>query len=134
MGARSRPGGRAVRGALALILLCGVLALPALPVHADAKHDLFEAAIRGTVADVKAALAAGADPGAREEDGFTALHLAARYNANPSVVEALIEGGADPGGRDDAGNTAFVYLKENPAFEALRGTETYRLLKQHAGG
>ena len=65
MGARWMPGGRAVRGALALILLCGVLALPALPVHADAKHDLFEAARGGTASEVKAALAAGADTGAR---------------------------------------------------------------------
>ena len=83
VGARSRPAGatgprragtaflgglwaaRAVRGWLALILLSGALALPALPVHADATDDLFGWAVPGTASEVKAALSAGADPGAR---------------------------------------------------------------------
>ena len=46
---------------LALMLLAGALALPALPVHADATGALFEAARRGTASEVRAALAAGAD-------------------------------------------------------------------------
>ena len=97
---------RAVRGWLALILLACALALPALPVHADATGDLFEAAESGTASEVKAALAAGADPGARTEDSLdeTPLHWAARYN-NPSVITVLIEAGADPGARNYAGFT-----------------------------
>ena len=63
-----------------MILLSGALALPALPVHAAATGDLFEAARGGTVSEVKAALAAGADPGACEESGYTPLHDAARFN------------------------------------------------------
>ena len=67
---------------------------------------LFEAAASGTASEVKAALAAGADPGARNRTlGNTPLHVAATFNANPSVIVALIEGGADPGARDAAGET-----------------------------
>ena len=92
------------RRVLALILLCGALALPALPVHADATDDLFEAVKNGTASEVKAALAAGADPGARARAGMTPLHFAAaKKNPNPSVTKALIEAGADPDARLDNG-------------------------------
>ena len=112
---------------LALIMLCGALAFPALPVHADATDDLFKAAWYGTASEVKAALAAGADPGAHEDSlGDTPLHFAAHSNSNPSVIVALIEAGADPGARVFDGNTPFDYAKEN---EALKGTDAYRLLK-----
>ena len=76
---------------LALIMLCGALALPALPVHADAMRDLFEAALRGNAYEVKAALAASADPGARDEWANTPLHLAVLDNSNPSAWAAMIE-------------------------------------------
>ena len=86
---------------LAVILLACALALPALPVHADpgTNRDLFEASQLRTASEVKAALAAGADPNARKRGGDTPLHLAAIWNDNPSVITALIEGGADPGAR-----------------------------------
>ena len=65
--------------------------------HAGAPVNLFEAAESGTASEVKAALAAGADPNnARRDDGDTPLHLAAIWNDNPSVIAALLEGGADP--------------------------------------
>ena len=113
---------------LALILLAGALALPAPPVHADATDNLFWAVRYGTASEVKAALSAGADPGARREgSGFTPLHLAAAMNSNPSMIKALIEGGADPAARDYDGFTPFDYAKEN---EALRGTEAYWLLNE----
>ncbi len=97
---------------LAFILISGALALPAPPVHADAADDLFEAAVVGTASEVKAALSAGADPGARAEKGATPLHLAAERNSNSSVIAALIEGGADPAARDDAGKVPFDYAKD----------------------
>ena len=119
------------RRVLALILLCGALALPALPVHADATDDLFEAVKNGTASEVKAALAAGADPGARARAGMTPLHFAAaKKNPNPSVTKALIEAGADPGARNERGMTPFDYVKDN---EALKGTGVYRLLNPAAG-
>ena len=85
---------------LALTLLACALALPALPVHADATDSLFEAAKGGSVSEVRAALAGGADPGARTEGGATPLHFAALKNTNPSVIMAFIEAGADVDARD----------------------------------
>ena len=69
----------------------------------DATDALFEAAESGTASEVKAALAAGADPDARDAYDNTPLHLAALDNSNPSVIAALIEGGADPGARWEYG-------------------------------
>ena len=70
---------------LALILLACALTLPALPVHADDATDaLFEAAESGTASEVKDALSAGADPGARDRSyGRTPLHWAAYRNGQP---------------------------------------------------
>ena len=114
---------------IASILLSCALALPALPVHADpgVNRDLFEAARRGNASEVKAALAAGADPGAPDEYGATPLRWAAAFNPNPFVITALIEGGADPSARDDDGKVPFDYAKDN---EALKGTEAYWLLNE----
>ena len=95
---------------LALILLSAALALPALPVHADATGDLFEAAENGTVSEVNAALAAGADIGAHDAfAGRTALHWAASSNSNPAVITALIEGGADPDARIQDGDVPSLW-------------------------
>ena len=74
---------------------------------------------------ITALIEAGADPGARADNGETPLHRAAQKNSNPSVIMALIEAGANPGARDDAGKVPFDYAKKN---EALRGTNAYRLL------
>ena len=67
------------------------------------RNALFEAARRGTTSEVKAALSAGADPGARAGYGATPLHWAAVRCSNLSVIKALIEAGANPGARDDDG-------------------------------
>ena len=91
---------------LALILLAGALALPALPVHADATDDLFEAAESGTASEVKAALASGADPTARVgKYGATPLHVAARINPDPDVTQLLLEAGVNIDARENRGLT-----------------------------
>lgn len=73
----------------------------------DALARLCEAAARGDLAGVRAALAAGADPDAPcpDLDGETALHLAAaaRGERAAEVVAQLLRAGADPLRRARAG-------------------------------
>ena len=54
---------------------------------------------------VKALIEAGADLNAKENDGWTALHLAAR-NGKLDCVKALIEAGADLNAQKNDGSTA----------------------------
>ena len=70
---------------------------------------------------IAALIKAGADPGVRDERGWTPLHWAARSNPEPSVIAALIEGGADPAARDEDGKFPFDFAKGG----ALRGTDVY---------
>ena len=99
------------------LALAGALALAA-PAYADATADLFAAAKGGTASEVRAALSAGADPGARDENNNTPLHLAAMHNPAASVIVTLIEGGADPGARNEGGMTPLhgaATLNPNPS-------------------
>ena len=99
------------------LVLAGALA-PAAPAYADATADLFAAAKGGTASEVRAALSAGADPGARNEVDFTALHVAAMHNPAASVIVTLIEGGADLGARNEGGATPLhlaVVSNPNPS-------------------
>jgi len=48
-------------------------------------------------------LVEGADPNARDDDGWTPLHFAAQANS-PQATAALLAAGADPGLRDSHGN------------------------------
>ena len=72
---------------------------------------------------IEALLAAGADPMARDEIGFTPLHFAAATNANPAVIEALLAAGADLEARSRFGRMPLhnaAENNENPAvLEAL---------------
>ena len=77
--------------------------------------EYFETA---TVEAVTACLAAGADPEARDERGYTPLHRAAQYNENPAVIEILLAAGADPEAGNDFGYTPLhraAQYNENPA-------------------
>ena len=94
------------RLAMAAAMAAGLLGGPSSSLARDVcagwgEHDYFEAA---TIADVRACLAAGADPGARTKDGETPLHMAAS-TGHADAIGALFKAGADPGARDRDGET-----------------------------
>jgi len=58
-----------------------------------------------------------ADVNARNQDGSTALMLAARNSSNPEVITALIKGGADAKLKDISGRMAIDIAKGNKNLE-----------------
>ena len=65
---------------------------------------LHSAAAAPSLEIVRALLAAGADPRARQASDFTALHSAAQ-NGDPELAQALLDAGADPEAETDDGRT-----------------------------
>ncbi len=90
-----------------LLVLSVILTLIPPPAQArECGHLCSEEFWKGaTPADVQAELAKGSDPQARDEDGLTPLHWAARHHDSPAVVKALLEAGADLTARDRRGGT-----------------------------
>lgn len=69
-----------------------------------ATEKLYEAVVSGSFDDAIAALNAGADPNARNEQKQTALHLAASLGL-VGFARLLLDRGADPNARNDQGQT-----------------------------
>ena len=70
----------------------------------EARNEAHYAALDGRVEDVRAALAAGADPSLADRSGFTPLHFAAQQG-QPGAARLLVETGADIEARNKYGNT-----------------------------
>ena len=117
---RPTHGTPALRMAFALaFVLAFAVAFEARPGIAG-ETPLHDAAFAGDVETVKALLAAGADPNARDVGGRTPLHGAVwpPKTAAPAVVGALLEAGADPNARDVDGRTPLhlaAGFNDNPA-------------------
>jgi ankyrin repeat protein len=83
---------------------------------------LHRAARSGDLAAVRAALAQGADPDARDSHGRTALHAyfsKHNWQLQPELLEALLAAGADAGARDAAGITVLQAAAERSRPEAI---------------
>ena len=75
---------------------------------------------------MRALIASGAEVNARDEEGDTALHLAARYAGSDASLKVLLDGGADTALRNNAGYRPWDYAKEN---KSLVGSPVLRLLQ-----
>ena len=74
----------------------------------------------------QALLDAGSDPNAREDDGRTPLHNAARKSSKTAgVVSTPLDAGSDPNARDEDGQTPLHFAEmrsgQNPGIPAQRG-------------
>lgn len=101
----------------------GVAALEAALLGEHGRED-------DVLAIVVALLAAGADVGARDERGATALMTACRW---PRVPELLLAHGADPRPADDAGDTALIWAASLGQVPSLRPFLARGARVDHAG-
>lgn len=111
-----------------LVLLFLILATPLVTFAQDPKQQLndqmWEAARKGDVAGVTAALDKGADVNAKFRYGTTALFKAAE-RGNTDVVKLLIARGADVSVKDTYyGATAMTWALENDHMEVVRALLT----------
>ncbi len=77
------------------------------------------AVIAGDVSAVQAALDSGADPGACNGYGDTALHVAAK-RGHAEVVRQLLAAGADLAARNQTGDTVLHYAADNGRAEVVQ--------------
>jgi ankyrin repeat protein len=82
------------------------------------------AASSDTPASVQALLAAGAEVMARDKDGSTPLHYAAKciYGCKRGAKQALLDAGADAKAKNKEGKTPWDLVQEN---DKLKGTKDY---------
>jgi len=97
---------------------------------------IFKAAFEGNVEAVKQRLAAGTDVNAKNNDGSTPLHIAARHGVK-EVAELLIDKGADVNVKNAFGRTPLDYSEEvkdwySPKDKAAK-KEIAELLHKHGG-
>ena len=85
-------------------------------------ESFFDLVKEADAATVKAAIDAGADLEARDEDGWTPLMQAAVRNENAAVVQLLLDAGADATATNEDGETAWDLIQEN---EAPEGSPAY---------
>jgi ankyrin repeat protein len=90
------------------------------------RTDLHYAAGDGDLARVRALLAAAADPGLPDDDGWTPLHFAAQAHA-AAVCEALLAAGAPVDPVDSHGNTPLW----RATFESRGRGDVIALLRRH---
>jgi len=85
----------------------------------DADGRLLAAAAAGDVAAIRAALAAGADPDARDADGTPATMLATRGH-HTAALTVLLEAEADPDVRDATLDNPMLYAGREGWLDILR--------------
>jgi len=75
-------------------------------------EDFLKLCSAGTPQEVETEIKAGADVEAKDNDGMTALLLAARQNGNPEVSSVLIQAGADVNAKNNGGMTPLMWAAE----------------------
>ena len=100
-------------------------ALPDLVYRSNGVYSILEAAAAGNTEELQARIAEGCNVNQKDEEGNTALHLAARSNRTESLV-ILLRKGADPMAADAAGKTALQLANSRKATRILKGAMAAR--------
>lgn len=114
-----------------------IAALKSDPSSRDIRTDvgstpLHLAAANAAPGALKALIAAGADPNARDHDGMTPLHISA-YSQNPKHAQLLLEAGADPYALTATGRDPTSVARKAMAYE-VAGIISLWLLKKCSPG
>lgn len=98
-----------ISGLLAALMLSTAMAdqAPAADTKQQLQAIYFDAARQGSTEKLGAFIDAHYNLDTRDENGYTALILAA-YHGQQAAVEQLLEAGADPCSKDKRGNTALM--------------------------
>jgi len=104
------------RGGAAEKLIAAGATVPSAPVNGLA--PLVHAIYGGDLQSVRLVLATKPDLGARDDDGWSALELAA-YNGYPQIAMELLRAGIDPDLKDKEGKTALDRAKQNQRTEII---------------
>ena len=75
---------------------------------------------KAPASEVSSALANGADIGATNKNGMTALMMAAMYNKDHEVIDVLIGHGAAVNAQNKMGNTALIFAAKQNTAEVVR--------------
>ena len=130
------PGRTATMHAVAMApITCGRkwTLLGGVPAKLDPRAPTTDCRHEG-LADIELLLAHGAEVGAKDSNGLTALHYAARTDYGLELAELLISRGADVNARDGAGRTPLDHaselgLKRMPPFLIRHGGKASRNLR-----
>lgn len=110
-------GWRAFRVGVVWAAAAGIGTVASL--RAVAAPDVAAASREGSIAAVRAALAAGADANAAEQDGTSAL-LWAAYHSSPELVSLLLAAGADPNAANAFDVTPLLQASRSGDVETMR--------------
>ena len=110
---------------LLMSLVYAIIISPSNAFAAISDGDFLELCKSGTVQEVEAAIKNGANVNAEDEDGWTALMIAATNNSNPEIISVLLKNDADASLRDVYGVNAADYASEN---DNLKNTEIFQQL------
>ena len=92
-----------------------LLCLTASSWGAMSDEDFVELCKNGTVQEIRSELLKGANPNAKNDNGVTALMLAAGNNFNSEVLSLLLKAGADVNAKNQWGGTALMeVVRFNP--------------------
>ena len=98
-----------MRKAIRLLAAAVVLAVGAGAFAQSSANDaLFAAAKSGTAEDVRAAIKAGSDVNAKDENGISVLAHAAARNTRVDVIKTLLKSGADVNAQMPGGVTVLI--------------------------